>query len=269
MVPRLSSTLSILFSLSSAAFGQLDMGARITAMGNTGATATGPWSINANPAGLGIVTRSTLALGYTSIMNLTELSTQSAILVVPLRQNRLGLSIQRYGFSAFNTLTAGFVYGKQFGNDFGLAVRLNYHQVSAEGYGSATGFTLDIGAQFLVSKEITIGGYISNPSRQKYPVELINYPIPSNYNIGLSWLPSERLLLAASLVKEHLLSTDFRLGLEYSPLHMLSLRGGISIKPLRHYAGFGFIHKTLDLAFAVTSDPYLGYRPQISAGYEW
>lgn len=57
------------------------------------------------------------------------------------------------------------------------------------------------------------------------------------------------------------------MGIDYRIIDLLSLRGGLSAKPFKQYAGFGLNYKKLLLDMATTYDANLGYAPQIAVGY--
>lgn len=238
-------------------------------MGNTGATATGIWSMNTNPAGITTVARPCLSLGYSTIMSLPELATQNILFAIPAQRNRFGIAIERYGFSAFNLLNAGFVYGKQFGDKLSIAARFNLHQTNAAEYGATSTFSFDLGFIYVFKDKITLGAYMNSPTQQQYPAAEHRPSVFSGYSGGLSWQSSDQVLLAFSLAKEAGEAVDFRTGIAYTPTAMVTFRGGLSLQPLRHYAGFQVMGKSMVMDFAVNSDAQLGYHPQIAIGYAW
>lgn len=244
-------------------------GAAITAMGNTTAISTGIWSVNANPAGIVTLSRPSVCLSYSTVMNLPELACQDVLFAFPAKRNRFGIGVERYGFSDFNQLTAGVVYGKKFGDQLSLATRFNFQQVNEAEYGAVSAFTFDMGFRYVFNNNVALGACISNPIRQQYATKERNFRIFSGFSGGLSWQSSEQVLLAADLEKEAGQPADFRTGIAYGPSPVLIFRGGLSLKPLRHYAGFQVARKLAVMEFAVSSDPQFGYRPQIAMGYAW
>ncbi len=252
-----------------AALAQLNGGPAINAMGNTGAAATGIWSMNTNPAGITTVDRPCLSLGYSTIMGLPELATQDILFAIPVQRNRFGIAIERYGFSAFNLLNAGFVYGKQFGGKLSIAARFNLHQVNAAEYGATSTFSFDLGFRYVFKDKIALGAYMNNPTQQEYSAAEHKLSVFSGYSMGLSWPSSDQVLLVFSLEKGAGEAADFRTGLAYTPTARITFRGGLSLQPLRHYAGFQVVGKSLVMDFAISSDSQLGYHPQIAISYAW
>lgn len=269
MAPKLTISLTFFLFHSSISCSQPNPGARVTAMGKTTATATGLAAIYSNPAGITFTLQPSAFLGYASSPLTPEISTQSVALLYPANRNSLAIGLQRYGLPEFYLLSAGFVYGKKFGERLGVALRLNYAQVNASNYGALSGFNVDIGIMITVTPKVLLGAYIANPAQQKYSGNKVNYGIPCFLSTGVTWQAAEQVKLIAMLEKEIHVQPDFRAGLEYKPDERFVLRGGASLQPVHHFAGFGFIYRRLVFDFAVSSNVHTGYQPQLDISYAW
>jgi hypothetical protein len=247
-------------------FAQNSFGPRITAMGNNGAAVHDIWSIEANPSGISKTLSPTVALNYTKSLFDTELSRQAIVFILPIKQNFLGLSINRYGIVEYNEIKATATLAKRFGEKLSIAINGNYHQLKIANYGATSTFSVDAGAMYSLNDEVTIGLYIKNPSLQKYS-KSISAIIPTIVSTGISYRASNKLLLAGTFKKDLDQKLDLSVGIDYLIIELLSLRGGITAKPFKQYVGFGVNHKKLNLDFAFESDPNLGYTPQIAVGY--
>ena len=117
------------------------------------------------------------------------------------------------------------------------------------------------------NKEITIGLNITNPAKQNYRNTNASIYIPSSLNIGAAYQISNKVLIATSLTKVSQLKYDVSFGLDYQLIEPISLRGGITMKPFKQYGGVGIEYEKMNLDFAVTSDPNLGYSSQIGISY--
>lgn len=257
----------LLLCLSFQGFAQNNIGPRLTAMGQNGAVVTDVWSVNANAAGITSISSATVSLNYTKHFFSNDLNTQAAVLVFPFKNNYVGLSFQRYGFSAYNEIKTGFSYAKKFGDEFSAAINVNYHQIKIDNYGTNNGFSIDVGVMYQLNKEITFGAYVSNPSQQKYNNTEVLTSIPASINLGALYKISDKVLITTTVQKDFKSDVDVKLGLEYKMFELISLRGGLSAMPFKQYAGIGFNHNKLVLDMAITYDPYLGYSPQIAVGY--
>ncbi|MCZ4243696.1 hypothetical protein [Pedobacter punctiformis] len=257
----------LIFVSTSTLFAQNNLGPRLTAMGNNGASTADIWSLQANPAGITGITSPSISLNYVKHLFSNEISTQGLVGVIPFGNNYTGISFQRYGFSAYNEMKIGFAYAKKFDKKLAIALDVNYFQLKIPNYGSSTGFSVDIGLLYHFSEQLSFGAFTANPSRQKYSAQEIEAQIPSSFNIGANYKASDKVLIATTISKVLNQSVDVKLGIDYKILDLLSLRAGLSAKPFKQYAGFGLNYKKFLLDMATAYDPNLGYAPQIAIGY--
>lgn len=257
----------LIFLSTSTLFAQNNLGPRLTAMGNNGSAVSDAWSLQANPSGITDLLKTTVSINYIKHFFSNEISTQAVVAVVPLKNNFVGVSFQRYGFSAFNENKIGFAYAKKFGDKLSTSININYHQIKITDYGATTGFSIDVGTLYHFNKQFTFGAFVSNPSKQKFSSNETAVKIPTSYNIGASYSASDKVLIATTVNKTLSEPIDVRLGIDYKIIDMLSLRGGLSAKPFKQYVGFGLNYKKFLLDMATTYDANLGYAPQIAVGY--
>ncbi|KQC00669.1 hypothetical protein [Pedobacter sp. Hv1] len=257
----------ILFYSVSLVSAQNILGPKMAAMGNNGAAITDVWSIMANTAGITAIQSPTLALNYANYFFDKQLSKQAVALIVPIQNNYLGLGFQRYGITEYHEIKAGFAYAKKFGNSLSIGIKANYHQLKISNYGQTASFSVDVGAMYHLNQQLILGLYFNNPALQKYNNTTIEIDIPTTFHIGATYLATNKVVLASTISKSIHTAIDVALGIDYQIMPLISLRGGLSLKPFKHYAGIGFVFKKLTVDTAIESDPYLGYSPQISLAY--
>lgn len=233
------------------------------------ATGTGPWSISGNPAGICSIYQPSLSLQYSAAFNLPEISTQEVLFILPLNRNSIGIQLDRYGFSAFNQITAGVIYGKMFGSELSIGMKFSYHQLGMAGYAGTGSFSVNLGLVYRVQEKISLGAYGVNLSQQQYPAVRAGIPIASRYGFGIAWRSSEQVLLEGMAEQQTEQPADFRACLSYRPALPFTIRGGLALHPLKHYAGFGFSMKSLSADLTACSDQIMGYRSQINLSYVW
>ncbi|TKC10026.1 hypothetical protein FA048_07400 [Pedobacter polaris] len=246
---------------------QINFGPRLSAMGNNGSAIQDIWSVEANPSGITGITTPIIALNYSKYLVDSELSKQAISFVLPVKNNFIGTSFQRYGISEYNEIKAGIALAKKFGDKLSIALKGNYHQIKISNYGASTGFSVDVGAMYHLNKQLTLGVYINNPSFQKYSSKAIETVIPTIIHVGASYKASDKLLIATTISKDMNAVVDVSLGIDYKLLEILSLRAGLTAKPFKQYGGFGINYKKLLLDFAIETNAYQGYTPQISLAY--
>ena len=257
----------ILFLAHSAAKAQ-NPGPRLTAMGSGGTAISDIWALQQNPAGIAELKAPIIAVAYEKHFLDADVSTQNAVFVLPFRRNVLGASLERYGFSEFNEQKVGVYYARRFGDSFSMAIGFRYYQLNITQYGSAEAFTLDVGFQLKVTNEFTIASHIANPNQSRYN-NLQGSNLPAKLSLGGSFKVSDRLLMSADLMKLLKYPPDFMTGIEYNIIQWMSLRGGVSVNPLKQYTGFGIRHRKIQFDVSVASHPNLGYSPQVALAYEF
>lgn len=266
MFKSLSAILTFL-SFSYATIAQNNVGPRLTAMGFNGAAVSDVWSLQANGAGITAIKSPSAAINYVQYLIDTELSGQAVAFVLPMKNNFLGASFQRYGIAEYNEIKGTVALAKKFGNQLSIALSANYHQLKISNYGATTAFSIDAGIMYNLSEALTFGLYVNNPSLQKYGSTNVSASIPTVITIGAAYKLSNKLLAATTLKKDFDQKLDLALGIDYKLLDLISLRGGITAKPFKQYFGTGVNYKQLVFDLAFESDPNLGYTPQIALCY--
>ncbi len=263
------SALYLLFSSAKPLYSQeINLGPRLTAIGNVAVALADVWSLQSNQAGIAGLKNPTASASYRNSFLNPELSTQSAVIAYPLGRNVLGLSLQNYGFSAYNEQKMGFSYAKRFGKSVSASLNFNLHQVKIAQYGSARAYSVEAGLQYMVDEKLVFGTHISNPNRNGFNPEVGAF-IPVSLEFGASYKLSDKVLLNSGIVNTLNSTTDFRCGLEYSVINWLAFRGGLAMNPFRQFAGFGYKLQDIKIDAAASSHPDLGFSPQIALSYEF
>lgn len=247
---------------------QKNPGPRSVAMGSAGVALRDIWSLQQNPSGIAVIEKPKLGIAYERRLLDQELSTQTALFAFPYSKNVFGFSFERYGFTEYREQNAGIAFARKFDNSLSLAIGFKYHQLSIEGYGSSKAFSAEAGFQFDVTEKFTLASHIANPGRSRYE-DLTGSNIPVRLSFGAAYRFSNKVLMISDVRKVLNSSTDLRFGLEYTMIQWFSLRGGVSVNPFKQYAGFGFNYNHLTVDASVSSNPLLGYSPQIALCYEF
>ncbi len=241
---------------------------KFTALGNASVAVQGLWSANANAAGLSSLNAPAFAAAYENPFSVRELSNKSAVAALPLKNYVLGGSYQSYGIKEYTNHKISGSLARKFGHKLAIALSLNYHQLHIENFEHAETFSVEAGVQYQVLPKLRMGAHIANPNQSQYSSDISQH-IQSHIKFGMSYLFSNKLFLASEIEKIAGAQMDFKLGIDYQLVEILSLRGGITTNTFKQYGGFGLLYKKLDLSFAVSSHPVLGYSPQIALGYEF
>jgi hypothetical protein len=120
-------------------------------------------------------------------------------------------------------------------------------------YGADATLGIDAGFVIRFSPLVEIGGAVGNlnaPSIGESPERL-----PQTITLGLTLHPISAASLCAAIYSDQFFSPEFRLGMEYSLLPEIMLRGGFCEEPSSYTAGFGFCYSRFVVEYA-----YLAHR---------
>lgn len=249
------------------AAGQVNPGARLTALGSSGVALQDLWSVRKNQAGLSDVDKIVAAINYEQRFLDQHISAQSALFIYPGLKNVFALAFSRYGFAVYNEQQVSLACARKWG-DISVGLGFNYHQLKIRNYGASDAVSVDIGFQYQLNKSITLGTHIANPTGSGFDNE-ISGAIPVIMDFGAAFKVSNKVLLTSEVQKTLNSATLLKFGTEYKIMDWLAMRGGISSNPLRQYLGLGIRHEGLRFDAATYSQDYLGLVPQVGLSYEF
>lgn len=254
------------------------IGARSAAVGNASVTMSDVWSIHHNQAGLSGISSPFAGIHYENRYGLKELSLQAAAFAMPLPgdgSNVIGLSMTTFGYSQYRDTKIGVGFGKKLGDKYSVGIQLDYLQTNiGNEYGSNGALAAEAGIQAEIIDNLTLGVHLFNPTRAKileYQIqeETEIERIPTIMRVGVNYLFSDKLLIVIETEKDVYFKPIFKGGIEYHPIDMLYLRGGISSDPVKNTFGFGLDMNNFRLDFAASKHQVLGYTTQISLVYNF
>lgn len=257
----------LLLLLSINAKGQVNSGARFTGMGNTGTALQDVSSLVSNQAGVANLESPILGFSFQKPFLGTDISSQSVLFVLPVRVGVLGYTISNYGIpKVYSNLKSGLSFSRSFGPQLAMAMTVNYHQLQILNYGSSRAFSIDFGVQYVFIEGWVVGAHIENPGRFSYKNES-HYQIPSIVRLGNSFQMNDQILISIDGVYRLDENLDANVGIEYSLIEYLKLRGGISLNHFQQYTGFGIDYQNFLFDVAAVLHPRLGVSPQIALSY--
>jgi len=243
------------------------IGARSAAIGGYNVTLSDVWSSNNNQAGLGFVENLSGGIYYENRFLLKETSYKAGAFVLPFKKGAFGLSVTSFGFELYNETKAGLSYGMRFGDKFSMGVQLNYLNTSlSQKYGSKTSVTGAVGIIAKLSKELSLGVHVYNPTRAKL-AEYENERVPTIMKLGLDYRFSDKVMFGVSTEKDVNFDAVVNAGIEYHIIDMLYLRGGISTNPTQYAFGIGMQLKDFKVDISSSFHQTLGITPAISIIY--
>lgn len=244
------------------------IGARAAGLGQAALTLTDVWSAHHNQAGLGHIKQFSAGVYYESRFLVPELGLSGAALALPAGKGAFGISIRNFGYRLYQENKIGVGYGRRFGDQLSIGMQLNLHTLTfQEPYGSSVAFTAEVGAQYKVSKSVTLAAHVFNPNQTRL-AEYDNERIPSAIRFGAQYRFSEQVFVVGEVESNLYTNPSLRGGFEYRPVEALYVRAGISGNPFNSCFGFGARWKKLQMDFAGTFHQVLGFTPRFSLTFQ-
>jgi len=274
-VMKLLSALSIfilsIFSVNFSSAQEVHLpGSRSQALAGITVSLADSYSIFGNQAGMAKTNRLTIGGTFQNRYLLKELSTRSALLIVPIQSSVFALSLYQFGQTNFHQEKLGFAYARNIIPQLQFGIQFNYYRFFMAEENRSIGSTgLELGFQYQLTPRLLIGIHALNPYRVKIQTISGEYFYPSRLTFGTHLLLSESFAFLTELQKDNLFPLIIKSGLEYDVLNKFFIRTGIEGKPYQLSAGMGIDLKYLKIDLAVTYNQNLGNSPSVSFQYQF
>jgi hypothetical protein len=240
------------------------MGARANGIGYASAALFDGFAMLNNVAGMAKLTQPVGIAAFHHAAALPAANRAAFAFSAPVKAGVVGLGMFRFGDNVYSesVVSAGL------SNQFGLAalgVKVNYIQYRAEGFGTKGVFTIGMGGIAELTKELSIGAYITNINRPKISED--GDKIPGLLNACIAFTPTEKILIAAEIQKDLDFETTWKAGLEYTFHPKFFARTGFNLKPNASFFGFGFKTSQLNLDYSFQYSALLQFSHQASAAF--
>ncbi len=235
-------------------------------MGGTGINAEGIDALWTNPAGLAH-TGDVLQAGASAEQRfgISDLTTATVGAAYGKGLGGFGLQLGSFGFDAYNETRIGLAYGRKLSEKFSIGADFSGFATSTEGYANTFDITFGLGAQLEIIPELSIGARVFSPLRtERLPDEYL----PQLLAIGITYQPTDQLLLNAEFHQDTDHPGRFRAGMEYLPADEISIRLGVATESTELSFGVGYqIVERLDVSAGAIWHEVLGVWP--SFGVRW
>ena len=253
-----------LMQTSSGAFERVVQGGKLTAMGGAvAASANDAWASFSNPGTLPTVSLSTLSLAYApGQFGLSELARSAFCLTVPTGAGVFALEGSRFGFALYNEFSVSLAYGLRLTPVLSAGLGLNVYRLSIAHYGNAWSVGADIGVLLRISEQVQWGIAACNfnaPSIGKVKEDL-----PQLIIAGIRYAPFDGASVQIDIQKDLIYPVELHLGVEYSFLGMVAVRGGTTSEFSTFGFGAGIRYDIMQLDYALTTHLDLGTTHHVS-----
>lgn len=271
--------LFILFSISEiqADNGPGVRGARAAALGNASATLSDVWAVGNNIAGLGQVSQTSVGFYAENRYLSSAFNTVALVAAIPLgpittkkppSRGVMGFEAQRFGNNLYAEQRLGIGYGYR-GGQISVGGRVDVLQVSIQGLGSRRVVAASLGGQAeLIPNRLVFGGYLYNLNQARLAA-YEDERVPTVLKAGLSYRPTDKLMLNVEAEKDVEQDADFKAGIEYQLLEALALRAGFASLTEQTTAGVGFKAGRFQIDYAAAWHSALGLSQHVGVSLQW
>ncbi len=240
------------------------MGARAQSLGFTSSCLTDTWSIFNNIGGLAGTNQTTAAFTYQARPCLSAFNSMAAVIATPLSYGVAGAGIFRFGDDLYNEqiITAGY------SNTFGLAslgIKASYIQYNVQGYGRKAVWSVSAGGIAHLTPLFSVGAYIVNLNQPTLAED--GEKLPTRLVAGITFMPTDKVLIAAEIQKDLEYIPTWKAGFEYTPYKKIAFRTGVTLQPSAGYLGIGFKPGKFILDYAFSHTTNVGASHQATVSY--
>lgn len=182
---------------------------------------------------------------------------------LPSRSGTFGLSVQQFGYSAFNQRKLGLAYGRPLGRYVSIGLQADYLSLSIQQYGRAGVVTFEGGCLLHITPQLHAGIHVFNPAGLQLE-KGGQRDVPVVYTAGAGYEVSDGFLLSAEVIREDMQPLVTRFMCEYRIAARLALQLGLSTDPQQSGAAVSFDVAHLRICLSGSYHPQLGITPGAS-----
>lgn len=245
------------------------LGGRSSGMANVGVVLADEWAIFNNIAGLTQQKQLAVLAAYENRFNFAPFQTFGVGAVIPILENKSagGFTISRFGDALYNELkiSAGAAYQLDM---VSIGLKINYLQVALEDLGSRASVAFELGGLVALTEQISFGAHIYNFNRARFRSEFAEDElVPVVVKAGLSYAPTEVVLLSLEVEKDIDFPASFKAGIEYQIIKGIFGRTGVRTAPFDLHFGGGIRQKKWIFDAALSTQGALGLSYGLSLAY--
>jgi hypothetical protein len=202
------------------------LGALPSGKGNCGLTYSNLWSLQNNPAQLGLLKKHQLGIALQNRFGLSDLNAGALGLAFVTKTGTYGLVSSFMGNEAFGQYFHGLSAGRSF-NVFSFGFTLFYSGIRVREYGNfgAPGVNLGFGYQF--SEKFSGAARINNPTRSRI-YEIADERMQASVAIGFNYLVTKKTDFCFEIESFEWYPLDVRCGLQYQAAEKIDFVTGFS-----------------------------------------
>jgi len=240
-------------------------GAHTMSLADNGTMFQGISSIYTNPAGLVSIDNFALDVGYNRRYNLKELSTVSLGGAKKIGSGVFGISVSRYGYSAYSESKIGISYARKLFSNLSIGGGFDMINYSIGQYGSTNAFTFEMGLQSNLNKNLSIGAYVFSPGVVSISDDK---ELPSRYSMGMKYKTSKKSDIYIDISKTINRNPEFKFAVDYKMVEAFSIRvGGNVTQESLHFGPAYTMKNGVTIVGGYSFDNRLGHSAGMSLSY--
>jgi hypothetical protein len=237
----------------------------------TSASDSRHWTAFHNPAMLGAIEKSELAVNYENRFQLSELSTKSIQAAFPNKIINTGISLSQFGYSLYQEFMLGVGWGRNFSDKFSMGIQLNYFTSYFEASNSYRAALLpQFGLLLHLASDFNLGFACFNPFHSSIQADYVVQRLPSVFSIGTEYFFIPELVWRFQIDREVSSYYRFSTGFEYSMQESVAVKlGAFKSDYLVPCLGLGVNYGEFGLVFNAELHPLLGLSPRLGLKYSF
>ncbi|WP_424963749.1 hypothetical protein [Ekhidna sp.] len=259
-------TLLVCFAIQ-AQTGSFNLGGRSAGMAGASLTLGDEYSLFNNIGGLGRVEDHSAFAAYQNRYGVSEFQVVGAGAVYSTGIGNAGVGFYKFGDDLYSEQRLHLAFGNKI-QMVSLGVGLDLLQYNVSTVGTNRAMAIQFGGVAEITPQLRFGAHIFNLNQAEINSET-GEKAPTVMKAGISFLPSEELIINAEVEKDLDFDEVFKAGIEYQIIESVYLRTGISTEPFLGAFGVGFHPKNLKFDYAFSNDSRLGSIHEISVAYSF
>ena len=229
------------------------------------------WSAFSNPSTIGYLEKAEIGIQFENRYVISELSTKSIQIGLPIKLLNAGLSFSHFGYSLYHEMMIGLGFARNFSDKFAMGVQFNYYTAFFNASNSYRGELLpQIGLSVKLSPKFNLGFNTFNPFQTNIQTEFVTKKLPSVFSLGTEYFFSPELVWRTQLDKEVSSNYRFASGFEYKMLQNINVKLGVyGSDYLVSCLGLGFKFGSFLIDLNCESHLLLGLNTRVSVKYRF
>lgn len=238
-------------------------GARYEAMGRSGVAVNDYWGMFYNPASMPF-SKMHLMASYQSKYTSLGINDGAFGFSFPISATALAVGVSYFGDQLLNKTKAVAAVAHNVGITT-LGLKATYDQLKVAEVGSQGIFYVDLGGRITIGDQVTVGMVLANLNLAKF--DSLSTSLPSSMvQLGFTYHPHSKLIVAASVEKDLINPAVLRMGFEYMISTNIVIRTGVVPTPSAGYLGLGIYWGSMKLNLTGAYQQHIGWSGGLSIG---